>query len=63
MTWNDLIARLNEIPENRREETAIFSDMNGDDWEIDDLDQVDNPGDLLTDARADGEDTVYILTP
>lgn len=38
MTWNDLIARLQEIPENRRNEKACFSsEYNEFGEEIDDL--------------------------
>lgn len=61
MTWNDLIDRLNQIPENRREEKAIFSHEDCD-WEIDDCGLVSLLS-LETDARADGQDEVYVLTP
>lgn len=38
MTWNELIFRLQDIPEERREEQAVFaSESDGDNWIIDEI--------------------------
>lgn len=44
MTWNELIARLNEIPEYRREEKAVFclgEEEPNDNWQIDNMERID----------------------
>lgn len=35
MTWNELIDLLKSIPEDRREEQAVFTDRDNDNWVID----------------------------
>lgn len=63
MTWNDLIERLNTIPEERREEKAIACDPEyGIEFEIDAIIRAD--GELQTvDPALDDKDMPFILTP
>lgn len=66
MTWNELIARLNEIPEGKRNQKAIFV-MSGHredvEEEIDGLQLTDEESVNIVDPEVGEEEMIYVLTP
>lgn len=70
MTWNELIARLNEIPMERREEPAVFMSIDSSPEEIDNVDyETETWDDLAECSIYPNEEIEYtgdkpiILTP
>ena len=51
MNWEELIQRLKYIPENRRQEPAVFRVNNDDVWLIDDVDYTEGDWELLESHR------------
>lgn len=76
MTWNDLIFRLQEIPENRRDEKAVFAVPDeaegfGSLWGAWEIDDVDHSGMTASSEQLENEgiyveamgNTPIVITP
>jgi hypothetical protein len=65
MTWNDVLDRIMEMPEDRREEKAIFFAEDGDViYEIDEKEEI-KMEDYPFDCNAGNDDTgtTFVLIP